>query len=399
MRARTLAVLSVAALALGAAAWWSLDRRTPDDAAALGPLLPGFGARIEAIDGIEVVGAGDTVLVRLAKVDGQWRMPDRLDWPGNQREISRALFRLAQAQRIEAKTALPERHARLGVEDVASPGAGGAELRLTGGGEPVRIVVGSNHPSLGGSHVRLAGEAQAWLLDEDIAPAREPAAWLDRRLVDLPLARIAAVAVAPAQGRAFRLAPNGDRFTLDGGPAAAMGNPEDGNATASVPDQLVLDDVAKDAGQAASQRVRFDSVDGVTLEFALWRDEAGTWARLAASLDEARALAWFERAAAAEAARAAEDAAAAGATDAGQGAAGADETESAAPVAGADVRDVAPEADEAAVPTPSPAERVAALRDEVAGWQARFNGKVFLLPPYKAANLIKTREDYLAGSR
>ena len=49
-------------------------------------------------------------------------------------------------------------------------------------------------------------------------------------------------------------------------------------------------------GEADFQRVRFDSVDGVALEFALWRDEAGTWARLSATLDETRALAWFEHA-------------------------------------------------------------------------------------------------------
>ena len=376
MKARHLAGLAVAALLLAGGAWWSLDRRAPATASGLGPLLPGFEARIEAIDRIEVVGAGDQVRVRLDKVDGQWRMPDRLDWPGNQREIGRALFRLAQARRIEAKTASPARHARLGVEDIAAPGATGTELRLSGGGEPVRIVVGVNHPSLGGSHVRLADQAQAWLLDEDIAPAPDAAAWLDRRLVDLPVARVAAVTVTPATGRAFRLLPRDDRFTLDGGPVAAMGNPEDGNATAAVPEQLVLDDVAADAGQPASQRLRYDSVDGVALEFALWRDERGTWARLSATLDELAALAWFERAARADA-----DARAAAA----QAAAAAGEGEEPAPPG--------PEAPS----SPDPAARVEALRQDIAGWQARFAGKVFLLPPQKAGNLLKTRENYLAG--
>ena len=378
MRARHVAWLGLGALLLAGGAWWALGQRAPATATQLGPLLPGFEARMDAIDRIEVLGAGDAVRVRLDKVDGQWRMPDRLDWPGNQREIGRALFRLAQARRIEAKTATPARYPRLGVEDVASPEATGTELRLSGGGEPVRIVVGLHHPALGGSHVRLAGEAQAWLLDQDIAPAQDPAAWLDRRLVDLPLARVASVSVTPAAGRAFRLAPRDNRFTLDGGPVAAMGNPEDGNATAAVPEQLVLDDVAADAGQAATQRVRYESVDGVSLEFALWRDERGTWARLSAALDEAAALAWFERAAGAEAAArtAAAEAAAA------QEAAGDD-----APPAEAD----------ALPPVPDPAARVEALRQDIADWQARFQGKVFLLPPQKAGNLIKTRENYLAG--
>ena len=47
----------------------------------------------------------------------------------------------------------------------------------------------------------------------------------------------------------------------------------------------------------------------------------------------------------------------------------------------------------------SVADRLEALRRKVARWQARFEGKQFLLPPQKAVNLMKTRDEYLAGSR
>src|SRR5690606_21816418 len=43
----------------------------------------------------------------------------------------------------------------------------------------------------------------------------------------------------------------------------------------------------------------------------------------------------------------------------------------------------------------SPAERVAARRAEIEAWQARFQGRRFLIPPYKAANLLKERAEYL----
>ena len=49
--------------------------------------------------------------------------------------------------------------------------------------------------------------------------------------------------------------------------------------------------------------------------------------------------------------------------------------------------------------TTSPAERVAALRSRVEAWQASFEGRQFLLPPYKAAPLMRSRNDYLAGTR
>lgn len=341
MRARQLLPLGVVVLALAGLAWWALDRQAPSDAAVSGEALPGFAARVEALERIEVRGAGDAALVTLVRTDGRWEVSERAGWPANEREISRALFRLGEAQRVEAKTNNPALHARLGVEDVAKPEAKGAELRFIGGGEPMALVVGNNHPVLGGSYARLAGDPQAWLLDEDLAPARDPAAWLDRRLVDLPLARIERVRMAPAKGRDFRLVRGDGGFALDGAARAS----DAATATAGTVEQLALDDFAADDGTpAAAQTAVFESVDGVTLTVASWQDERGLWARLSVALDADVALAWFAKA---------------------------DET------------------------ADSPAERLAALEAQVAQWRAAFEGRRFLLPPHKAANLVKSRDDFL----
>lgn len=368
---RSLAWLAVAVVALAGAAWWLLERDTAGDAPGPSLALPGFAARVESVDRIEVIGAGATPLLAIEKRDGRWLMPDREHWPANQREVGRALFRLGQARRIEAKTANPALHTRLGVEDIASPGAKGAELRLAGGGAPVRITIGNNHPALGGSYVRIGDDPQAWLLDEDIAPARSAPDWLDRRLLDIPMARIDVIWVTPAGGRAFRLSRVEDRFSLDGLPPAAMGNPDIGNSTAGFTDQLPLDDVARDTGATATQTVVFEGLDGVRITVAAWRQDAGTWARLDAGLDEARAKAWLAQPAAAVAPEGAEAAAATAAANAPAAASGAG----------------------------TPEQRLEALREQVAQWQSRFAGKQFLLPPYKAAALMKTRDDYLAGRR
>lgn len=369
----------MAALGLSAAAWWALDARDAPQVRDAGELLPGFEARVEQVDTIEVAGAGGEALVRLEKRDGAWLMPAKLDWPGNQREISRALFRLAAARRIEAKTADPARHARLGVEAIGSPQAKGVELRLTGGGEPVRLVVGNNHPGLGGSYARLGDDPQAWLLDEDVAPARNPVDWLDRRLLDIPLARVESVRVAPAQGRAFILVRSGDAFGLDGKPPAALGNPDDGNATAGFPDQLAFDDLAADEGTAATLVATFTSVDGLSVTVSAWRRGPQTWARLSVALDEVAARDWYAAEARREAAAARATAAAAAGTDADAPADAEDEAEAAATAAFVE-------------------ERLAGLREQARRLRVAFEGKQFLIPPYKAANLLKTREEYLAGS-
>lgn len=340
MRARQLLPIGVAVLALAGLAWWALDRQAPSDAAVAGEALPGFAARIPALERIEVRGAGGAALVTLVRANGRWEISERPGWPANEREISRALYRLGQAQRVEAKTDNPALHARLGVEDIAKSDAKGAELRLIGGGEPMALVVGNNHPVLGGSYARLAGEPQAWLLDEDLAPARDPAAWLDRRLVDLPLARIERVRIVPAKGRDFRLVRGEGGFALDGAARAS----DAATATAATVEQLALDDFAADDGApAAAQTAVFESVDGVTLTLATWQDERGLWARLSVALDADVALAWFAK------------------------------------------------ADETADP---PEQRLAALEAQVAQWRGAFEGRRFLLPPHKAANLVKSRDDY-----
>lgn len=388
-----LGTLAVAALGLSAAAWWALDAREAGQTTAAGLLLPGFEVRVEQVDAIEVAGAGGEVLVRLEKHAGQWRMPEKLDWPGNQREISRALFRLAAAKRIEAKTADPARHARLGVEAIASAEAKGVELRVSGGGEPVRLVVGNNHPGLGGSYVRLGDDPQAWLLDEDVAPARNPVDWLDRRLLDIPLARVASVRVAPAQGRAFTLSRVDGGFSLDGRPMAAMGNPDDGNATAGFPDQLAFDDLAADDGSGATLSAIFTSVDGLSVTVSAWRREQQTWARLSVALDEVAARDWY----AAEARR---EAAAARAAEAEreEGAAGLGAAPDAGDAAGGPEVAAAETPAEAAVAAARVEERLAGLREQARRLRVAFEGKQFLIPPYKAANLLKTREEYLAGT-
>jgi hypothetical protein len=92
---------------------------------------------------------------------------------------------------------------------------------------------------------------------------------------------------------------------------------------------------------------------------AAWRQDGGTWARLAVELDDARARDWFAKPRA-------------GAAGEGEGA--------------------------ATMPPPSDA-RLAELKAQVETWQAAFAGRQFLLPPHKAEGLMRSRNDYLDGTQ
>ena len=100
----------------------------------------------------------------------------------------------------------------------------------------------------------------------------------------------------PEAGRAFVLARTDDRFTPDGASPARLAEPDLGNATAGFTDQLAFDDLGADDATAATRTAVFETVDGIAVTIAAWPGERGTWARISATFDEARARDWYARA-------------------------------------------------------------------------------------------------------
>ena len=305
--------------------------------------LPGLAARIDRIDEVRVRGAGGHVLVTLRKRDGVWFVLERGDWPALPGLVDTALFALSRAHLSEAKTDQPRLYRKLGVEDVSAADAQGMELRLSGGGAPMTLIIGHEHAKLDGNYVRVEGQARSWLTDVALSFEREPVGWIDRNLVDLPLARVAEVQVKPTPGKAFELTRRGDRFWPKDAPDPIGNVSHEGDALAGALDHLEFDEVADDHGETAiDRRLRFIAVDGRIVEVQAWHGEGTIWARFTASLDPVRVAAWQAQAPAASA--------------------------------------------------------KAAMEKELADWQRRFAGHAFQLPAYQASMLYTARDQILLGS-
>lgn len=349
MRARQLLVLGVlAAASIAAALYW--DRREkPIEAEPQSLIFPDLAARQERIERIRLTGAGNALLVDLKKQAGVWRVSERNGYPADAGKVNQTLFLLAQARLQEAKTADPALYAKIGVEPLSDRWAQGMELRLEGGGQPLRLLIGHAHTNFDGHYVRVDDRAQSWLTDRPLDISRNPVDWLDHHLVDRPLSRIEQVQVDSADGNGYALAFRDDRFRLVDAPSAAMGDSHAGDAMAGFLDQLNFDDVAADDGKTTAERkVRFLGVDGVSIEVDAWRDHGKVWARLIASTDEPRLEKWL--------------------ADAGKG----------------DSR--------------QRADTEKKLRDQIALWQVRFTGKRFALPNFKSAILLMSRGQILKGA-
>ncbi len=332
MRLRGIVALAVVAAALLAAGLWLQRARDAEDASAGRALVPGLEARLNAIQAMTIDGAGARRLVTLENTPQGWTLRERAGWPVDTDALRAWLLALAQARRVEAKTALPRHYARLGAGDIADADAQGLRVTLHGGGAPTALIVGRAQAQGRGGYVRFEHEARSWLVDRDLAPEREPAAWLDRDLVDVPPANIAAAELIPADAAAFRIVRDGGRFVLADMPRGRrLAGEYAAESTAAVLDALRFDDLqrdeAADPDDAPVLTARFELVDGRRILVSAWRRGEKVLARFASEADAE---------AGAQARRAAE-----------------------------------------------------ALQAKLAGWH-------FVLPPNAAANLMRGRDDYLA---
>ncbi|OGT56949.1 MAG: hypothetical protein A3E01_12685 [Gammaproteobacteria bacterium RIFCSPHIGHO2_12_FULL_63_22] len=256
-------------------------------------LLPGLDKTQGDVDSILLHGAGNRSLVSLQRQGGTWRVAERNNWPADAGRISQYLFVLSQARRMEAKTADPKLYSRLGVEPIDSVEAKGAELTLSGKGVRARMLIGNEHPRLDGYYVRVDGEAGTWLTDLPVYFDPDPRVWLDRRLVDVPLARIARVRISGAGEKPFSLSHREDRFRLDDAPAAAMRDSYQGDVLASALDQLHFEDLAIDAGDTPPIRtLDYATIEGLQLQVQAFREGGQLWVRVKAATDPATAQAW-----------------------------------------------------------------------------------------------------------
>lgn len=293
-------VLAVLAVLAGLAL-----RGQRDATPAEGPFLPGFRDELNDISRIVITGPGNTAIATLERGADRWTVSGRNSYPADVGRIRKNLLALAEARIVEEKTSNPEFYERLGVEDISSPSAGGVQLTITGGREPVDLIVGlaqSGAPDL--TYVRRAGEPASWLIAGQFDLPKNGGEWLDRALTDLPAERIESVTIdhpgietlriarvpAPAKPAADATpAPEGIvEFSVAGIPAGReLSYPGVGNGVASTLADLQLEDVeTRDALGANPGKpivARFVATNGLVVEASAWRLPEGTRVTFSAS--------------------------------------------------------------------------------------------------------------------
>lgn len=169
------------------------------------PLLPDMAKKINDVDKVAIITAGNHTVATIVKSDDGWQLEQMDNYRANWPQLKTLLADLATAKVIETKTDKPKYYARLGVEDVSTKGAKSVMVRLMAGDLKKDVIIGHKSKGEEGQYVRLEGQASSVLVDKQFNVPAETRAWADKRIIDIDAADVAEVEI---------IHPGGDRILV-----------------------------------------------------------------------------------------------------------------------------------------------------------------------------------------
>lgn len=257
-----------------------------------GPVLPGLIERLGDVDLVVIRDAEKRLTIR--RIEGGWGLAEGNDYPVPADKVRDLVRSMVQLEKADAKTVRSDRYTRLGVEDLDSQGAKSKQIVLqSAAGVPVaELLVGATAGGFGaegGIYVRVPGDAQAWLARGAFAVSVEPRDWIERRLVEIPVADIRQVKIVQPGGSTLTVV----RDSSDTSPFRLVELPAGGKLTR--PDaidslvqpfsDLALEDLEPgDKRQFAkdkTMRISITRTDNSTVVMEVLQDDGTHWLRFA----------------------------------------------------------------------------------------------------------------------
>jgi hypothetical protein len=251
--------------------------------------LPGLLESLDDVRRVEIVGAGEERLATLERDDSGWTVLERGGYPADLTKMRHVLLSLAETQILEAKTANPALHDRLGLEAIDSDTAGGVAIQLIGPAEPVRIIVGNAEGDYQ-RYVRRQDEDQTYLINRDPEIATSAVDWLDTAIVNVDGERIQHVTVSRSDSeplivsKAVRGQAN---FTVENIPEGREIRYDSiANVMDNILESLTLDDVEPLTETTDEVIVtEFRTFDGLVITAQSLERDDSAWASFAAAVD------------------------------------------------------------------------------------------------------------------
>lgn len=165
--------------------------------------FPDLAARLPQAARVELVRHAErSTLVRAGE---GWGVGQMAGYPARLPKLRELLAGLADLRLVEERTSDPALHARLGVDDPATPGSTGTRLRVldAGGAVLLDVILGTRRARPQSQvpdaiFLRREGEARSWLAEGRVVPDAEPHLWADREIAMLAPDRLRRVEIRRA---------------------------------------------------------------------------------------------------------------------------------------------------------------------------------------------------------
>jgi hypothetical protein len=165
----------------------------PENYTADALLLPEFAAQINAVNRVEIISAGANPVATLLKTPDGWQSEQMDGYSANWPKLQTLLAALATSHVVEIKTDKPQYYARLGVEDIEHPDAGGVLVKLGIDDRSTGILVGNQAQNRTGQYVRIQDAKASAMVDQKIDVSMSPLDWLDTSIIDINPSEVAEV--------------------------------------------------------------------------------------------------------------------------------------------------------------------------------------------------------------
>ena len=241
-----------------------------------------------------VIETGDETF-SLVRGDDGWTVPEKHNYRAAAGEVRDLIVGLADMRYAAAKTAKPELHARLDLDD---PGPDGASrfVRVEGADGTVlaQAVLGKRRYQLTGdqkqgTYLRLPGEAQSWLVTGGVGVEAQLNRWLERQIIELSADDIQRIEITPAGGKPYAIerADADSDFSLKA--VLKDGSVKEGETFSRLTSSLAslrFDDVRPmPVKLPTGSTARFVTFDGVEITAQLAKEGETHWASFNVAVD------------------------------------------------------------------------------------------------------------------
>jgi hypothetical protein len=192
-------IIVIATIVVVVAAWKTSQQNAPETELIADRLYPELIDALNDISRVSIKTVDNST--ELARLDNQWVVANRDNFPAEFSAVKSALINLAEVIVIEQKTSKPENYPKIGVAGIEHEGSGSLLVQIEGtsGSELASILIGNersgNNLPAPNFYVRKLNEDAALLVEGDLDFADDPNDWMTTDIANVAAKRVQKITI------------------------------------------------------------------------------------------------------------------------------------------------------------------------------------------------------------